>query len=130
MLIKNTKYANKSLVIAGGQITFDEKGVTEVTPDEFAEKLLKLNGFSAVENQNPAKSDEVEPTEEDNTPKEENQTEDKNISSEDNAEDDLESKLNKLNVPQLKKYAKEQNIDLGDVSKKDDIIKLIVEASK
>ena len=125
MKVINMSYRNRSLITSQGLFKFDENGVSDVTPDEFAEELLKMKGFSSVDGESnveiPSKSvDKVvnpEPTSESEEVSEEEPA--------DNAEMD-EEEIRKMNVPQLKKYAKDNGIDLGDASKKDEIIKIIL----
>lgn len=125
MKVINMLYRSKSLLTSQGTIKFDENGVADVQSDEFAEELLKMKGFSSVEGESqveiPSKSDDEEPTPS-STPKEEEKPEEEPA---DNAELD-EEEIRKMNVPQLKKYAKDNGIDLGDATKKDEILEVIL----
>lgn len=121
-ILKNIAFANKNLVTAFGKITFDGNGEVHLD-DSAAEKLATLDGFSIVEetttpdtkNAVETKSEQV--ADEVATDTVEEETADEVID-----RDELE----KMNVPQLRKYAKTNNIDISGLSKKDDIIDAIL----
>jgi hypothetical protein len=142
-ILKNIRFANKELVTAFGKIHFDANGTADVE-DSAAAKLSTLKGFSVVEEDS---SDETENTQETKSEQQEDESEEVSVETteEDSAEQDenaetaeqedsaaeadktaLHDELEKMNVPQLKKYAKDNGIDIGSASKKDDIIAAIM----
>lgn len=148
----NNRLKGKQLATSIGLIQFDANGVADIADEEMVEKLLELKGYSLAEEgensaQNLEKDSETEKTspEEKNTQEndentsedvqdEEDKVEDKSEEVEGDLEDAAdegawtEEKLANKNVPQLKKIAKDNNIDLNGASKKDEIIAIILGA--
>lgn len=148
----NNRLKGKQLATSIGLIQFDANGVADIADEEMVEKLLELKGYSLAEEgensaQNLEKDSETEKTspEEKNTQEndentsedvqdEEDKAEDKSEEVEGDSEDAAdegawtEEKLANKNVPQLKKIAKDNNIDLNGASKKDEIIAIILGA--
>ena len=151
--LKNVAYANKDLVTAYGTFHFSENGETEI--DESAgKKLATLKGFSLVGDteEHEQKNDSVEQDAEEDeqgenpTHEEENAQETEENAESDSDEDDdeeepddsenpdedaeedeiTEDELQDYTVAELKKYAKDNGIDIGTASKKQDIINVIV----
>lgn len=133
--IFNNRLKGKQLATSGGKIQFNAEGVAEIANEELVEKLLGLKGYSLVEDtENPVKNPKKEPdmvksSDEDEKPQEE----DENTSDEEDAEgvaeaEYTEESLMEKNVPQLKKVAKDNNIDLAGATKKDEIIAIILGA--
>lgn len=141
----------RKLNTAFGLFEFDQQGIAEV-PDEHVNKLLALNGYkliggkpAAPENngqdddlnaQDGAEDGQVgkNPNEEENT---QNDDENDAEQAEENNDDEEQSggkptmtveQLNGKNVAQLKKIAKDNNIDLAGATKKDEIIPIILGA--
>lgn len=130
--VKNWRMRNKSSVTSFGKITFDEEGITAV-PDELTEEFLGMAGFEPVEDgqnsgQKPTKETEVVNPSED---KETDQKSDESIKddkTQEESKDEAEKEavdFEKMTVLQLKKYAKDNGIDLGDATKKDEIISVL-----
>lgn len=147
--IKSERMKNRKLNTSFGQFTFDSEGITDV-PEEHVHKLLALKGYKLL-NGGDGQTDDTEgdqkttqngenstqvtssPDEGENTQNEdEKQQDDDDSEGEDDESDDTEGeeldaeKLDKLTVPQLKKIAKEREIDLNGASKKDEIIAIII----
>lgn len=117
MKLKNIKLISKTITTAKGNIAFDKEGIAEVS-DELGNGLLGLEGYEVVESVKEApKNANVE----NSSDKEEKSQETQNTTS----DEDLESK----NVIQLRKIAKDKNIDLKGASKKEEIL-AILEANK
>lgn len=109
-ILRNKNFAGKELITAFGKILFNEKGEANVEL-VVAEKLATLRGFEVVDSKPIGEEvigDKSEEIIENNIEKA-----------------DLEA-LNKMNVPQLRKYAKDHGIDLEDATKKDEIIAIIL----
>lgn len=138
--VKNWRMRNKSSVTSFGKITFDEEGITTV-PDELTEEFLGMAGFEPVEDgqnsdQKPTKETEVvNPSEDKETAQETDEStkdkENQEESSEESEEVETEESVDfeKMTVLQLKKYAKDNDIDLGDATKKDEIISVLESAN-
>lgn len=110
-ILKNMKLSSKEIVTAFGNFRFSEDGTVEMDYD-LAVRLAELKDFSLVE-------DEAE--EEDAKP-------DVQIDETDAEEENLitREELEKMTVKQLEKYAKDSEIDLGDATKKVDIVSVIL----
>lgn len=97
----------------GETVEFDGNGVASVD-ESIASALTSLNGYSTPMNPEVP----VIATEESSDTAEPAEAEEDDASA---TTDILES----MNVPQLRKYAKENGIDLGDARKKADILRVI-----
>ena len=118
-LIQNILLKNKNLATSFGMFTFDDKGIADI-PKEQADKLLQLKGYTCLdESPQVTKTPEV-PTmttpeiDGDNSEKKEQVT--------------TIEELNSKNVPMLKKFAKEQNINTEGLSTKTELVDAIVAA--
>ena len=119
----NLLFAGKSVNTSEGIITFDDKGVS-VLEDEIADAFKNVKGF-AVEND--AENNDDNDDEKDSD-KEENPSENNDNASEDDEDDSVEDDsidFKSLTVPALKKYARENGIDITGLEKKDQIIEAI-----
>lgn len=149
--LKNVAYANKDLVTAYGTFHFSETGETEVD-ESTGKKLATLQGFSLIgdteepeqendsveqdaekdeQGENPTPEEEnAQETEENDEPESEDEDEepdDSENADEDAEEDEItEDELQEYTVAELKKYAKDNGIDIGTASKKQDIINAII----
>lgn len=142
-LLRNPNFAGKPLVTQWGKLIFNENGEAEVSEDA-GKKLGTLKGFSFVsgdevesssdekensqetENTTPESSEnesEVEESSEEATSEEESENED--VAVETTAY--TEEELNKKNVPQLKKIAKDLGLSIPADAKKQQIIAAIIE---
>lgn len=148
--IFNNRLKGKQLATSQGLIQFNAEGVADISNEELVEKLLELKGYTLVEgseksSENPDKTSKVEKTsdEEENTQKndeddsksdEENDNTEEEDETKNDAEDDgvwTEEKLAAIkNVAQLKKIAKDNNIDLQGATKSDEIKAIIIGAFK
>lgn len=118
----NLSMKNRKMVTSFGKFEFDSDGVVDI-PEEHVQSILEIPGFDPVEGikipdqkttETPAvevSSAEVETDQEDD---------------ESTPENDLAEELDKLTVPQLKKYAKDHGVDIMGATKKDEIIPLIL----
>lgn len=118
----NLSMKNRKMVTSFGQFEFDSEGVVDI-PEDHVQSILDIPGFNPVEgikipDQETTKIPSVE------TSSAEVET-DQEID-ESTEETDLAEKLDKLTVPQLKKYAKDHDIDIMGATKKDEIIPLIL----
>ena len=127
--IMNLRMKGKRLVTAFGLIQFDSNGVVDL-PEEQAEEFLKMKGFESAEE---TKNSEQETTNEPPVVNSSTEEENKQKNDEDKQEDENQDEsaeetpdFDKMTVPQLKKYAKEHDIDLMGANKKDEIIPLII----
>lgn len=131
--IENSQLKNKNLTSAFGTFSFDKDGIADIDNEEFFRELLTMKGFFPVDpdDENGQNSDQ-NPVKIPNTTSISNpeETPQENENSDDTKDEDEEVDLNRLTVPQLKKYAKEHGVDLTDVAKKDEIISIILGASK
>jgi len=59
MKIKNIKLINTKASFEVGTFQFDNEGIADVTPDEFAETVLKLPNFTRVEEKSDSKLVEI-----------------------------------------------------------------------
>lgn len=125
--IINQKMKGRTLITSFGEFKFDKDGVVEILDDKVVKALTSLAGYSVV-----AKLQDTEETtevgkdisvENNLDTKEKDEIEDAGESENDSVSED---ELSKMNVPQLKKYAKDNGIDLGDASKKDEILEVIL----
>lgn len=116
-ILKNKRYANAAIVTAFGKIQFDADGKADID-DTAAAKLATLEGFSIDGEVSEVEKKTVKETKSE-------QVEDAKEVEADDAEEEDEVDLASMNVPQLRKYAKDNGIDLGNAQKKDDIIAVI-----
>lgn len=115
MFVENLKYVNKNLIGSCGVISFNDEGVAEVN-DEYGKMLIQVRGFKEV----------VRPTSEDKKSVE-------NQFNTDNTSKVLEDKdtakkgqdFSALSIFQLKKIAKENKVDLGNATKKQEILAIL-----
>lgn len=123
--IFNEALASAKLTTSLGEVEFDNNGVAEVEDEEFVAGLLKLKGFALADGSVPnAVEDSVEKVEQ------ENEEEPAAVESDEDAGEDLsEEVLNGKNIMQLKKIAKDNNIELSGANKKDEIISIILAAN-
>ena len=126
--VKCQRMKGKRLVTSFGLLTFDSNGITEL-PEERVKEFLCIKGFELVDE---ASNSGVESPEnsstEDLSKDEKDSQEDHERASEDSYEEKPDKKLpdfSKMNIPQLKKYAKEHDIDLAGANKKDEIIPIL-----
>lgn len=125
--IINLRMKNKKMNTSIGVIEFDSEGVADIKNEEYVADLLELNGFELADGEKmPEKASKKEDSEvisevEENAQETEEETE------ESPGELSEESLLEK-NVPQLRKIAKDNGIDLAGASKKDEIIAVILGA--
>lgn len=103
--IVNNLLKNKGLVASFGNIQFNENGEADVT-EEQSKKLLQLSNYF-IKGAKKADQPKIETVSKVEEPKSE------------------EVDLDKLNIPQLRKYAKEKGIDLGSAKSKEEIIAVI-----
>lgn len=116
-ILKNVKLANKEIATAFGNFKFSEEGITEMNYD-LAVRLAELKDFSLVEEEDEAEEEDAESDVQiDETEAEEDVEEENLITREE---------LEKMTVKQLEKYAKDNEIDLGDATKKADIVSVIL----
>ena len=122
--IFNEALASAKLTTSLGEVEFDNNGVADVEDEEFVAGLLKLKGFSLADGNMPkAVEDSVEEVEQ------ENEEEPAAVESDEDAGEELsEEVLNGKNIMQLKKIAKDNNIELSGANKKDEIISIILAA--
>lgn len=123
--IFNEALANAKLTTSLGEVEFDNNGVADVEDEEFVAGLLKLKGFTLADGNMPnAVEDSVEEVEQ------ENDEEPAAVESDEDAGEELsEDVLNGKNIMQLKKIAKDNNIELSGANKKDEIISIILAAN-
>lgn len=130
--VKNWSMRNKASMTSFGRIQFDESGVTTV-PDELTKEFLGMVGFSPVEDdqnsdQEPPKNPEMESTSADEETDQKSDESIKDDKTQEESKDEAEKEavdFEKMTVLQLKKYAKDNGIDLGDATKKDEIISVL-----
>lgn len=153
--IFNNRLKGKQLATSQGLIQFNAEGVADISNEELVEKLLELKGYTLVEgseksSENPDKTPKVEKTSDEKENTQKNDEDDsKSGEGNDNAEDEekndsdeedetknddgvwTEEKLAAIkNVAQLKKIAKDNNIDLQGATKSDEIKAIIIGAFK
>lgn len=123
--IFNEALASAKLTTSLGEVEFDNNGVADVEDEEFVAGLLKLKGFTLADGSVPhAVEDSVEEVEQ------ENEEEPAAVESDEDAGEELsEDVLNGKNIMQLKKIAKDNNIELSGANKKDEIISIILAAN-
>ena len=123
--IFNEDLAGAKLTTSLGEVEFDNNGVADVEDEEFVAGLLKLKGFTLADGKMPkAVEDSVEGVEQ------EAEEEPAAVESdEDSGEELSEDVLNGKNIMQLKKIAKDNNIELSGANKKDEIISIILAAN-
>ena len=125
MIIQNLGLKNKRIMTALGEVQFNENGKAEVQ-DEQGRRLSSLKGFVVVE----------EKQETDNKQPEQDKVVSQNEEKDDVIDKDNESFTGTItleeikaakNVPILKKIAKDNNIDVEGLAKKDEIANAIIE---
>ena len=104
MKLENVFRKGRSVLVGGVEVQFDENGLAE-TDDTTGAALLMLAGYRA-----PGKAAPVE----------------QSLQAVDIPDEDVP--LSSMNPAQLKKLAKEKGIDVGDATKKADLIALIEQA--
>ena len=122
--IFNEALANAKLTTSLGEVEFDNNGVANVEDEEFVAGLLKLKGFTLADGNMPnaVENDSVEEVEQ--------EAEEEPVESDEYAGEELsEEVLNGKNIMQLKKIAKDNNIELSGANKKDEIISIILAAN-
>lgn len=124
--IFNEALASAKLTTSLGEVEFDNNGVANVKDEEFVAGLLKLKGFALADGNMPnSVEDSVEEVEQ-----EAEEEEPAAVESDEDAEEELsEEVLNGKNIMQLKKIAKDNNIELSGANKKDEIISIILAAN-
>lgn len=130
--IENTRLKNKNLISAFGTFSFNKDGIADIDNEEFFKELLKMKGFFPVDfsnAENGQKPDQI-PEETSDATSYLNTEEVSQETENSDAIEDEDVDLDKLTVPQLKKYAKEHDVDLMDATKKDEIISIILGATK
>ena len=144
----------RQLNTAFGQFKFDQQGIAEI-PDEHVNKLLALSGYKLVsdtggESVEPEKEDEPDAQndtengqmnktlDEEENDQNDNKNDAEQVEDEQDEETEQEDEpknskpavtveyLNSKNVAQLKKIAKDNDIDLAGAAKKDEIIPIIL----
>lgn len=145
-ILRNPRFSGKNLVTQWGKLTFNENGEVEVSEDA-GKKLGTLKGFSVVLDKEVETSspDEENSQEMENTTAEkaENESEaeesSKDVSEKNETEDEAaeeksvettdytEEELEKKNVPQLKKIAKDMGLTVSSDAKKKQVIAAILE---
>lgn len=128
--ILNLRMKGKQLVTSFGILQFDANGITDL-PEEQAKELLSIKGFELADDtlkNFDSKSTESLPVINPSAEDENTQEGDENTQEDEPSEET--SDFDKMTVPQLKKYAKDHNIDLMGANKKDEIIPLIVGSDK
>lgn len=136
--LKSDKLRNQNLVSAYGKVTFDENGLA-VVDDALGENLSKLHGYHIIGEEN--SSDDTEFTQEEEIVQEEvtseesiPETKEDSVEQEDDSEteeteeteEDGSEDLSTLNVPQLKKYAKDHGIDVTGLTKRQELLDKII----
>lgn len=125
----NLLFAGKSVNTSEGKLTFDDKGIC-ILEDEVADVFKNVKGF-VVENDaenNDDIDDEKDSDKIENTSENNDNDDKKDLEDVDDTSDDID--LNSLSVPSLKKYAKEQGIDINGLTTKEPLIKAIKEATQ
>ena len=122
--IFNEALASAKLTTSLGEVEFDNNGVANVEDEEFVAGLLKLKGFTLADGSVP------KAVEDDSVEEVEQEAEEEPVESDEDAGEDLsEEVLNGKNIMQLKKIAKDNNIELSGANKKDEIISIILAAN-
>lgn len=125
--VMNWMLKGKKLTSSFGDFEFDENGIAEMD-EEQAARLTQLGGYSLVVDEEPVQEttendapvNEIPEMETSSTEEETAQETDENAPAEEEEVD-----FASLNVPQLKKYAKEHDIDLNGATKKNEIIDIL-----
>lgn len=136
--IFNNRLKGKQLATSQGLIQFNTEGVADISNEELVEKLLELKGYTLVEgseksSENPDKTPKVEKTSDEKENTQKNDEDDSKSDEENNEEKVVETtfipeELEGKNVAQLKKIAKDNNIDLQGATKSDEIKAIIIGA--
>lgn len=118
----NLSMKNRKMVTSFGKFEFDSNGVVDI-PEDYVQSILEIPGFDPVEGiKIPDQKTTKTPAVEVSSAEVETDQED----DESTPENDLAEELDKLTVPQLKKYAKDHGVDIMGATKKDEIIPLIL----
>ena len=115
MILKNLYLKNKKLTTAFGEFTFDGEGKADI-PDEQANKLLELKGYERIDKEDEQKA-EVKPAE---------KTEEVTKTIDKVTVEDIKAK----NVPMLKKFAKDNNIEVEGLTKKEELVDAILKETE
>lgn len=122
--IFNEALASAKLTTSLGEVEFNNNGVADVEDEEFVAGLLKLKGFALADGSVPNAVEDSEEVEQ------ESEEEPAAVESNEGAGEELsEEVLNGKNIMQLKKIAKDNNIELSGANKKDEIISIILAAN-
>ena len=122
--IFNEALASAKLTTSLGEVEFNNNGVADVEDEEFVAGLLKLKGFALADGSVPNAVEDSEEVEQ------ESEEEPAAVESDEGAGEELsEEVLNGKNIMQLKKIAKDNNIELSGANKKDEIISIILAAN-
>ena len=115
--LHSKRYAGKSVVTGSGIIYFDENGDFN-GGDEFS-------GLSAIypDKAEPQLSDVLIPT-----VKQETSALGAEVSETESDEENIFAKLNEMTVSQMKRFAKERDIDISGLTKRDEILPVIADA--
>ena len=127
--VLGTTIKNGKIATSFGVFNFVE-GKADI-PDDAAEKLVSLPGFQYEGAQNAPKPEE-KPAPEEEVKQEDSDTQESEIEQPEAQQEEKseakfdEKELNTKNVAQLRKIAKDNGIDIGDASKKDEIIAILM----
>lgn len=131
--ICNERMKGRTLTTSFGEFKFDLNGVAEI-PDEHINKLLTLKGYRVLGDIPEQSGDEnedanISSTNEENAQNDDSNDEEQDAEDEDNTDEGITpEELDKMTVPQLKKIAKDNDIDLNGATKKDAMIPIILGA--
>ncbi len=129
-IVLGTTIKNGKIATSFGVFNFVE-GKADI-PDDAAEKLVSLPTFQYEDEQVGPNKPEEKPAPEEEVKQENSNTQESEIEQpEPQQEEKVEAKfdekeLNTKNVAQLRKIAKDNGIDIGDASKKDEIIAILM----
>lgn len=125
MKLLNLQLKNRILITSKGNFEFDGEGTSDI-PDEVAKGLLTLANYSEYKGKNSSVKEKKEDEPINIPSKEEKQDIDEISSDKEETKHYTREELEEKNVLQLKKIAKELDVDLDGKSKKDDIIDAIL----
>lgn len=117
MKIQNIRLANKKIATSIGILTLDKNGIVDIPADK-VEKFIDI-GFVALEEMPSTQAEMGVEQVEEETPTVCTNEEEKTVTEENTVD------FSKMNVPQLKKYARDNGIDIGDANKKVDILAIL-----
>lgn len=155
VFVRNNYLKGRTVTASFGTVEFNPEGIAEVS-DEVADILFSLKGYEHLEGEDfDSKTDETQGLENTQESEENAQETASDNATDDNSADDkasedesedaegesesegeasedkvLDESLLKMNVPQLKKYAKDHGIDIMGATKKDEILTIIASASE